>query len=33
MGIKTDKQLNWSDHINEVTIKRNRANSMLDKVR
>ena len=33
MGIKIDKQLNWRDHINEVTIKLNRANALLFKVR
>ena len=33
LGIKIDKQLNWRDHINEVTIKLNRANALLFKVR
>ena len=32
-GIRIDKQLNWRDHNNEVTIKLNRANAILHKVR
>ena len=30
--VKLDRQLSWRDHINEVAIKLNRANTMLYKV-
>ena len=33
LGIKTDKNLNWHEQINNVAVKLNRANAMLSKVR
>ena len=33
LGIKTDKNLTWTDHIKDTAIKLNRANAMLFKVR
>ena len=33
LGTKVDKQLNWRDHVNEIAIKLNRVNAMLNKVR
>ena len=33
LGIKIDENLTWIDHINDIAIKLNRANSMLFKVR
>ena len=32
-GIKIDEKLTWTDHINDIAIKLNRANAMLFKVR
>ena len=33
LGIKTDENLTWIDHIKDTAIKLNRANAMLFKVR
>ena len=33
LGIKIDQYLNWQDHINNIAIKLNKANTMLQKVR
>ena len=33
LGIKTDQNLNWKDHINDVAVKLNRANALLFKIR
>ena len=33
LGIKTDKNLNWHEQINNVAVKLNRANAVLSKVR
>ena len=33
LGIKTDENLTWTDHIKDTAIKLNRANAMLFKVR
>ena len=33
LGIKTDENITWIDHINDTAIKLNRANAMLFKVR
>ena len=29
LGIKIDQYLNWQDHINNIAIKLNKANTML----
>ena len=33
LGIKIDQRLNWLDHINNIAIKLNKANSMQCNVR
>ena len=33
LGIKTDENLTWTDHIDDIAIKLNRDNAMLFKVR
>ena len=33
LGIKIDQNLNWKDHINDIAVKLNRANSLLFKIR
>ena len=33
LGIKTDQNLNWKDHINNIAVKLNRANALLFKIR
>ena len=33
LGIKTDENLTWIDHINDIAIEHNRANAMPFKVR
>ena len=33
LGIKTDQNLNWKDHINDTALTFNRANSLLFKIR
>ena len=33
LGIKIDQRLNWLDHINNIAIKLNKANSMQYNVR
>ena len=32
LGIKTDQNLNWKDHINDIAVKLNRANALLVKI-
>ena len=32
LGIKTDQNLNWKDHINDIAVKLNRANALLFKI-
>ena len=29
LGVKTDANLNWEHHVNDLSIKRNRANALL----
>ena len=33
LGIKTDQNLNWKDHIKDIVVKLNRANALLFKIR
>ena len=33
LGVKTDQYLTWKHHINDVTVKLNRANALLFKIR
>ena len=33
LGIKTDQNLNWKDHINKIAVKLNRTNALLFKMR
>ena len=33
LGIKTDQNLNWKDHINDIAVKLIRANGLLFKIR
>ena len=33
LGIKTDQNLNWKDHINYIAVKLNTANALLFKIR
>ena len=33
LGIKTDENLNWKQHIHDIAIKLNRANSLLYTIR
>ena len=32
LGIKIDQNLNWKDHINDIAVKLNRANTLLFKI-
>ena len=32
LGIKNDQNLNWKDHINDIAVKLNRANTLLFKI-
>ena len=33
LGVKIDTTFTWQDHVNDLSIKRNRANALLFKVR
>ena len=33
LGVKTDQNLNWKDHINGIEVRLNRANALLFKIR
>ena len=33
LGIKTDRNLSWKDHINDIAVKLDRANALLFKIR